>query len=157
MATEIERKYSVNKLIHDKIETLGTGDAIKQGYLNSVAERTVRVRTKGEKAYLTIKSKNIGISRQEFEYEIPMQDALQLLKLCEPYIIEKTRYTFIENNLQWELDVFDGMHKGLIIAELELNDADTEIALPKWVEKEVSDDSGYYNSNLSKKPWIAES
>jgi adenylate cyclase len=154
MGLEIERKYTVNDKIFALIDSLPTAEAIRQGYLNSNAERTVRVRVKANKAYLTVKGKNSGISRLEFEYEIPMDDALELLKLCEPYTIEKVRYTFTLNNLLWELDVFEGMHKGLIIAELELEDADMQVELPEWVDKEVSDDPEYYNNNLSKKPWV---
>lgn len=154
MGLEIERKYTVNDKIFALIDSLPTAEAIRQGYLNSNAERTVRVRVKANKSYLTVKGKNNGISRLEFEYEIPMEDALELLKLCEPYTIEKVRYTFTLNNLLWELDVFEGMHKGLIIAELELEDADMQVELPEWVDREVSDDPAYYNSNLSKKPWV---
>lgn len=154
MGLEIERKYTVNDKIFALIDSLPTAEAIRQGYLNSNAERTVRVRVKANKSYLTVKGKNNGISRLEFEYEIPMEDALELLKLCEPYTIEKVRYTFSLNNLLWELDVFEGMHKGLIIAELELEDADMQVELPEWVNREVSDDPAYYNSNLSKKPWV---
>ncbi len=152
MGFEIEMKFTVNDKIINIINRYN-GVIIRQGYLNSIPERTVRVRTKGEKAFLTIKGKNEGLKRAEFEYEIPTKDALELLKLCEPNIIVKTRYTFIENGLKWELDVFDGIHKGLIIAELELENENIQIDLPKWIEKNVSEDSRYYNSNLAKSPW----
>jgi len=150
MGLEIERKYTVNEKVHDLIKGLPSGEEICQGYLNSTPERTVRVRIKGQKAYLTVKGKNEGIFRAEFEYEIPIDDARKLLPLCEPFCIEKTRYTFSLDNLTWELDVFQGAHSGLIIAELELEDADLSINLPEWIDKEVSDDPRYYNSNLAK-------
>ena len=150
MGIEIERKYTVNEKVHDLIKQLPSGEEICQGYLNSTPERTVRVRIKGQKAYLTIKGKNQGISRAEFEYEIPIEDGRKLLTLCEPFCIEKIRYTFDSDNFTWELDVFQGAHAGLIIAELELEDPDLSINLPDWIEKEVSDDPRYYNSNLAK-------
>jgi adenylate cyclase len=150
MGIEIERKYTVNEKVHELLLTLTKAEEICQGYLNSIPERTVRVRIKGQKAYLTIKGKNEGITRAEFEYEIPMPDARTLLDMCEPIRIEKTRYSFVQDNLTWELDVFKGAHKGLIIAELELEDENIKINLPDWIEKEVSDDPRYYNSNLAK-------
>lgn len=150
MGIEIERKYTVNEKVHELLLSLTKAEEICQGYLNSIPERTVRVRIKGQKAFLTIKGKNEGITRAEFEYEIPMPDARTLLDMCEPIRIEKTRYSFVQDNLTWELDVFKGDHKGLIIAELELEDENTEINLPDWIEKEVSDDPRYYNSNLAK-------
>ncbi len=156
MGLEIERKYTVNNLIFERLKKLATGVDIRQGYLNTAPERTVRVRTKGEKGYLTIKGKTVGIERAEFEYEIPHSDALALLELCEPYLIEKTRYTLSENNMIWELDVFEGIHKGLIIAELELEDKDKIFNLPDWIDKEVSENPIYYNSALSKNPWIEQ-
>jgi len=150
MGIEIERKYTVNEKVYDLIDELAAGEEICQGYLNSTPERTVRVRIKGQKAFLTIKGKNQGIARAEFEYEIPVEDARKLLAMCEPFCIEKIRYTFSLDNLTWELDVFQGAHRGLIIAELELEDANLSIQLPEWIEKEVSDDPRYYNSNLAK-------
>lgn len=149
MNLEIERKFTVKSSIQDKIAELPAGTPIKQGYLTKVPERTVRVRTKGNKGFLTIKGLTKGITRKEFEYEIPLEDALQLLELCEPHIIEKTRFTFVENNLEWELDVFEGDNNGLLIAEVELPSEDHPIALPDWIDKEVSDDQRYYNSYLS--------
>jgi adenylate cyclase len=150
MGIEIERKYTVNEKVFELINSLPAGEEICQGYLNSTPERTVRVRIKGQKAYLTIKGQNEGISRLEFEYEIPVEDAKNLLPICEPYCIEKIRFTFVLDNLTWELDVFQGAHYGLIIAELELEDADLQIKLPEWIEKEVSDDPRFYNSNIAK-------
>jgi adenylate cyclase len=150
MGIEIERKYTVNERIQDFLKTIPDGEEICQGYLNSTPERTVRVRIKGQKAYLTIKGKNEGISRMEFEYEIPLEDCRQLLEICEPFCIEKIRYTLNLDNLIWELDVFKGRLDGLIIAEVELDDEYQIINLPDWIEKEVSDDPRYYNSNLAK-------
>ena len=141
---EIERKYTLKSSIQDKIDQLPAGIAIKQGYLSKAVERTVRVRVKGDKGYLTIKGKTVGI---------PLAEAIALLELCEPHIIEKTRYTFLENNLEWELDVFEGNNTGLLIVEVELPSEDHPIVLPKWVDMEVSDDPRYYNSYLSEHPF----
>lgn len=86
----------------------------------------------------------------EFEYEVPLEDARQMLNMCEPFCIEKLRYTFSVDNFIWELDVFKGTLEGLIIAEVELDDEYAVINLPEWIDKEVSDDPRYYNSNLAK-------
>lgn len=148
MAIEIERKFLLKNDTWQNDSRLGEGQAIKQGYLNTDKSRTVRVRTKGEKAYLTIKGKTEGISRAEFEYEIPVEDALELLKLCEASL-EKTRYLLPINNIVWEIDVFEGKHKGLLIAEVELTSEEQAFELPNWIGKEVSGDKCYFNSYLA--------
>jgi len=151
MGIEIERKYLINE---DKWQPKNEGVQIRQGYLCTDKERTVRVRTKGNKGYLTIKGENHGISRVEMEYEIPFGDATKLLDdLCHKPLIEKTRH--IEEHLghTWEIDVFFGDNEGLIVAEVELASADEEVKLPQWITKEVSDDKRYYNSCLSIKPY----
>lgn len=152
MKAEIERKFLVNEKWH-AVASKANGIYIAQGYLNSDISRTVRVRIKGEQGYLTIKGKNNGISRQEFEYPIPLADAKELLKLCPAPIIEKTRYILPLDNLKWEIDVFHGANDGLIIAEIELPTEDYPFNKPKWIEKEVSDDPRYYNSSLAKTPF----
>jgi adenylate cyclase len=122
-------------------------------YLNSTAERTVRVRVYGDKAFLTIKGKNQNLTRKEFEYEIPLQDAQNLLELCEKPIIEKTRFLLSHHTNIWELDVFEGENKGLIVAEIELTSEEESINIPSWVGEEVSTDSKYYNSSLLANPY----
>ena len=151
MAQEIERKYL---LTGDQWKSLADGTHYRQGYLSTVKERTVRVRTVGEKAYLTIKGATVGISRLEFEYEIPADDANQLLdELCEKPIIEKHRYKISYGGLVWEVDEFHGLNEGLVIAEVELENADQAIDLPPWVGEEVSGDPRYFNANLVNNPY----
>ena len=147
MALEIERKFLVDA---EKIpaQILSGGVKISQGYLCVEPSRTVRVRTKGERGFLTIKSANVGIVRQEFEYEIPLDDAQEILKLCADRILEKVRYEIEYAGKIWEVDVFGGKFAGLILAEVELSNADEKIILPDWVGAEVSDDPRYYNVNL---------
>ena len=148
MAVEIERKFLVDANILDA-QILTGGENISQGYLSSEPARTVRVRIKGDKAFITIKSATVGIVRKEFEYEIPIDDAAELLKLCEN-VLEKIRYKVNYAGHTWEVDVFGGRLAGLILAEVELSAADEVAELPKWIDKEVSDDPRYFNSNLIK-------
>lgn len=147
---EIERKFLVDT---NKWKPSSVGEKILQGYLSTDKKRVVRVRTKGEKAYLTIKGEGEGIKRPEFEYEIPVNDALQLLNLCAEFPVEKTRYTEVHLGKVWEIDVFDNHNKGLTLAEIELNDETEEIGLPEWVKEEVSFDKRYYNAFLSQFPY----
>ncbi|MDR2956097.1 MAG: CYTH domain-containing protein [Prevotella sp.] len=153
MPFEIERKFLV------------TGDSFKQeahkseriaqGYLSSVAERTVRIRIKGAKGYITIKgiSNETGTSRYEWEKEIPVKDAEELLKLCEPGVIEKIRHYIAYGNHTFEVDEFHGNNEGLILAEVELSDENEPYERPEWLGKEVTGDKLYYNSFLSKNPY----
>lgn len=149
MAKEIERKF----LVKDNWQPQSPGIKIAQGYLSTVPERTVRVRIKGDKGYLTIKGKNIGISRAEFEYEIPLQDAEALLQLAEQPILVKTRYLEQHGDFIWEVDVFAGENQGLVVAEIELPTEDAEFPHPVWLGQEVSGDVRYYNANLIKIPF----
>ncbi len=151
MAKEIERKFLLKN--NDWQPEADKGTVLKQGYLSTDPERTVRVRLVGKKGMLTIKSKNIGITRNEFEYQIPYADTLELLKLCAPPLIEKTRYKIIHQNLLWEIDIFSGENKGLAIAEVELSDEHQTITPPAWLGKEVSAEEKYYNSNLVLHPF----
>ncbi len=122
MALEIERKYLLkNDNWKSKADA---GTVIKQGYLNAAKERTVRVRIYGDQGFLTIKGKNEGISRAEFEYNIPLNEAMSMLEICEKPLIEKTRYLYLEAGNTWEIDVFEGDNKGLEIAEIELKSED---------------------------------
>lgn len=126
-----------------------------QGYLNSDAERTVRIRVDGEKAYITIKGKSntSGTSRFEWEKEISVEEAENLLKLCEPGSIEKERFLIKKGNHIYEVDEFQKENSGLIIAEIELNSEEEKFDKPKWLGKEVTGESKYYNSQLSKNPY----
>ena len=147
MALEIERKFLVDA---EKISELNLsgGEKIFQGYLSTEKNKTVRVRVKGEKGFLTIKSKNVGIVRSEFEYEIPVEDAEEILKLCEPKVLQKVRYKVEHAGKIFEVDIFSGKHQGLILAEVELNSPNEKIDLPNWLGEEVSDNPKYFNSNL---------
>ena len=129
---------------------------IYQGYLNSHKDRTVRIRISGKDGYITVKgaSDATGTTRFEWEREIPLEDAHKLLELCEPELIEKTRYTVPNNGLFFEVDVFHGKNEGLIIAEIELPHPSTPFFKPKWLGPEVTSDEKYYNSYLSKKPYV---
>lgn len=147
---EIERKFLVNDEILDVIKYLQS-KKIRQGYISDIDGKTVRVRTKGEKGYLTIKGKSSGISRDEFEYEIPFEDANQLLQNFCPKVLEKERFDLIIGEKKWEIDIFHGKLEGLIIAELELESEDEAFELPGWIQEEVSDDVQYYNSRLIEK------
>ena len=149
MAEEIERKF----LVDTSWRPQRAGTHIAQGYLCQEPERTVRVRIRGDKGYLTIKGKNKGISRLEYEYEIPLKDAEELLQLCERPLVEKTRYLEDWEGFCWEIDVFAGENAGLVVAEIELPSPTTVFSRPIWLSDEVSDDARYYNSNLIKKPY----
>ena len=149
MGTEIERKFRVKKGVwRDEKAT-----KYRQGYLSTVKERTVRVRTIEDQAYLTIKGKAIGAARQEFEYEIPRQDADALLDICEKPLIEKNRYKIKHGGFVWEVDEFLGENQGLIVAEIELESENQFFSKPDWVGKEVTGDPRYFNSNLIKNPY----
>lgn len=151
MAKEIEKKFLVKSFEWKK---QATGVAYRQGYLSTVKERTVRARTVGDKGYLTIKGLTVGVTRSEFEYEIPVADANALLNdLCERPLIEKNRYKVAHAGLTWEIDEFFGENKGLVVAEVELHDEHQKIELPAWVGKEVSGDPRYFNANLIKHPY----
>lgn len=151
MAKEIERKFLVNDNSYKKV---CMGILYKQGYLNSNPERTVRVRIADNKGFLTIKDRAIGLTRSEFEYEIPYEDAQQILQdICEKPIIEKTRYKYDYMGYIWEIDEFHGENEGLVIAEIELNNENESFSLPEWVGEEVTHDCRYFNSYLIKNPF----
>jgi len=150
---EIERKFLVNSLAF-KEEAFAHND-IAQGYLNSNPERTVRIRIKDTKGFITIKGigNQSGASRLEWEKEIPLEEAKALLKLCEKGVIEKTRYEVKSGKHIIEIDEFHGDNNGLIIAEIELKDENESIIKPSWLGKEVTGDKRYYNSYLSLNPY----
>ena len=153
MAKEIERKFLVKGSFK---EHAASSFDIKQGFLCSIPERTVRVRLKGDEGFLTIKGigNASGISRYEWEKQIPGKEALELLEICEPGLIEKKRYIIpVENDLFFEVDEFSGDNQGLMIAEIELPEEDTAFSKPAWLGKEVTGDVKYYNSYLAKSPY----
>jgi len=151
MSYEIERKFLVQK---DFWTPPADGKSLQQGYLSQHPARSVRVRIANQKATLTIKGKSEGIRRLEFEYVIPIEDAQQLLDLCEGSIIQKIRYNVEHEGFTWDVDVFGGDNEGLILAEVELENEDQAPALPAWIGQEVSDDVRYYNANLVSNPYI---
>lgn len=151
MGTEIERKFLVKG---DDWRAIASGQIYCQGYILAEQGKTVRVRIIGDQGYLTIKGPTSGITRSEFEYPIPVDDAQELLQtLCQPPLIQKTRYKIPWGELIWEIDEFFGENQGLILAEVELHDADQAVNLPPWIGAEVSHDPRYYNSNLAKHPF----
>lgn len=144
---EIERKFLV---VDDSFKNMAESHVeISQGYLNREPERTVRVRRKGEKGFLTIKGITTGIRREEYEYEIPLTDAENMLEMCLPSVVSKTRWHVPYAGHLWEVDEFHGHLQGLILAEVELPSEDTPIALPPFVGEDVSADPRYFNSVLS--------
>lgn len=149
MGDEIERKFLVSG--DDWRE--GQNTRYVQGYLSREPGRTVRVRRAGEKAYLTIKSEVVGISRREFEYSIPLEDAEAMFKLCVGPLIEKTRTVVMFAGKKWEVDEFHGDNEGLLVAEIELQSEDEEFVRPPWVGREVSADRRYFNSSLTQHPF----
>ena len=150
---EIERKFLVT---NDSFKTAAfSQNHIAQGYLSSVPERTVRVRIKGEKGYLTIKgiSNDSGMSRFEWEKEIPVAEAKELLLLCEKGVIDKTRFEIKLGNHIFEVDEFYGDNEGLIVAEIELKSEMETFEKPNWLGEEVTNITRYYNSYLSTNPY----
>ena len=152
MNYEIERKFLVKGEFKSKAFTHWR---IVQGYLSSVPKRVVRIRIKGEQAYLTVKStvSGNGLTRYEWEKEIPVKDAEEMLTFCEKDIIEKTRYLVQVGNHVFEVDEFYGTNEGLLMAEVELQSEDEEFEKPDWLGKEVTHDIRYYNSMLVKDPY----
>lgn len=147
---EIERKFLVDHEKWEKLEKPSPKHII-QAYLVSSPEKTIRVRTKETKGYLTIKGPTVGISRSEFEYEIPLEDAKQLIAQFAEKTIEKYRYEIKFGNHLWEVDEFQGKLAGLIIAEIELEAENEQFEKPDWVTEDVSMDQQYFNSNLVEK------
>ncbi len=151
MAKEIERKFLIDLT---KIGTLENGTAIKQGYIATSDKTVVRARVAGECAFLTLKGANKGVTRTEFEYEIPVDDAEQIIaELCNGPVVEKTRYLVVHAGHTWEVDIFHGDNDGLVVAEIELNSEEEAFDLPSWVLDEVSGDPKYYNSSLLDHPF----
>ena len=154
MANEIERKF----LVDSEFKKLSTAETrIVQGYLSSVPERTVRIRIKGDKGYITIKGigNESGATRYEWEDEISVADATELLSICEPGVIDKTRFLVKYGEHTFEVDEFYGENEGLIVAEVELDSEEEEFDRPDWLGAEVTGEEKYYNSMLMKNPFKA--
>ena len=152
MAQEIERKFLVKGNFKPEVFK---STRIMQGYLSSVPERTVRVRINGEQGFLTIKGKgnHSGIRRYEWEKEIPLNEAEELMKLCEPGVIDKTRYLIRSGNHVFEVDEFYGENEGLVVAEVELASENEPFEKPDFIGQEVTGDIRYYNSQLMQHPF----
>lgn len=152
MAQEIERKF----LVKGDYKSLATSSVrITQGYLSSIPERTVRVRIKGDSGYITVKGAGDagGISRFEWEKQIPVAEVEDLLKICEPGVIDKTRYLIPVGRHIYEVDEFHGDNEGLVIAEIELSFADEAFDKPQWLGEEVTGNPNFYNAMLVKNPF----
>lgn len=152
MANEIERKF----LVKGDFKSESTkAIRIVQGYLSSVPERTVRVRIKGDKGFITIKGigSASGATRYEWEKEVPVDEINELLKICEPGVIDKTRFLVKSGNHLFEVDEFYGDNEGLVVAEVELSAEDEQFSKPSWLGEEVTGDVKYYNSMLMKQPF----
>ncbi len=152
MAQEIEKKFLVDG---DFKSAAFKATRITQGYLSSVPERTVRVRVKGDKGFITVKGigNESGASRFEWEKEIPVEDVKALLQICEPGVIDKTRYLVKAGEHTFEVDEFYGDNEGLTVAEVELSDENEAFDKPSWLGEEVTGDAKYYNSMLMKNPY----
>jgi adenylate cyclase len=151
VAQEIERKFLVDSIA---LGPLGTGLWLQQGFIPTTGLEVVRIRLAGERAWLTLKGKNQGATRSEYEYEIPSSDAEQILaEFCGGHVISKTRYHREFGGHLWEIDVFEGDNAGLVIAEVELASEAEPLSLPDWVTEEVTDDARYYNVNLLAHPF----
>ena len=150
MPLEIERKFLVDTR---KWKPTDGGTRLVQAYLSIDPNPTVRARIAGEKAFLTIKGRTETISRPEFEYEIPVDDAQEMMKLAISNPVEKIRYEIMHEGFLWEIDIFSGKNEGLVIAELELESENQVFPRPNWLLDEVSDDRRYYNSYLSEHPF----
>ncbi len=152
---EIERKFLITS--EEFKNEAKKSVRIVQGFLNTDPERTVRIRIKGEQGFITVKGKGntTGVSRFEWEKEISILEAEQLLSLCEKGSIEKVRYEISLGNHTFEVDEFLGENTGLFVAEIELNDENESFLKPNWLGKEITGESKYYNSQLSKKPYLS--
>ncbi|MDH5546035.1 MAG: CYTH domain-containing protein [Gammaproteobacteria bacterium] len=152
MAKEIERKFTV---IHDGWKAQATASSrFRQGYMGNDDKASIRVRLENDRAFLNIKSATLGIQRHEYEYEIPVSDAEEMLdQLCRKPLIEKVRHFVEFEGNTWEVDVFEGDNAGLVVAEIELEDEQETFSVPDWAGEDVSHDTRYYNVCLVKHPY----
>ncbi len=151
MAMEIERKFLLTN--DDWRQDIEKSIDMIQGYLGGNDKSSIRIRIDDESANLNIKGKTIGIQRKEFDYPIPLDEARELMQLCDQPLIEKTRHIVRHGEHIWEIDEFESENKGLIVAEVELNNAEEALALPDWIGDEVTNDVRYYNICLVNKPY----
>jgi adenylate cyclase len=148
---ETERKFLLK---NDEYKFLAKGEFLSQGFLSTDPERVVRIRIEGENAWITVKGRTKGLSRDEFEYAIPLDEAAFMLEnLCLQPTIRKNRYRIDHEGFTWEVDEFLGENEGLVIAEIELQDEGQAFSLPAWVGEEVTGDPRYYNANLVQNPY----
>ncbi len=147
MATEIERKFLVNDRSYRYMAT--ESREIAQAYLSADVDATVRVRRAGDRGFITVKGRSRGASRGEWEYEIPLRDAMEMAALKGGWSIEKTRYIVPYAGHTWEVDEFHGRHEGLVVAEVELGSEHEAVELPPFAGREVTGDAAYYNSTLA--------
>jgi adenylate cyclase len=151
MGKEIERKFLVKSA---EFKKLAKAVPYRQGYLSTVKERTVRVRTVGTEGFMTVKGVTVGATRAEYEYKIPTNEADEILtNLCEKPLIEKNRYKIAQGKFTWEIDEFFGENDGLVVAEIELESEGQKFEKPAWIGEEVTGDPKYFNSNLIKTPF----
>jgi len=152
MATEIERKFLIDN--DSWREQVTSRKMMMQGYFTGGGKASIRIRISGDSANLNIKSATLGVTRKEYEIPVPVEDAREMIELlCEKPVIEKTRHYIPQGQHMWEVDEFVGDNEGLIVAEIELSDADEVFDRPAWLGKEVSDDTRYYNVCLVKNPY----
>jgi adenylate cyclase len=147
---EIERKFLV---VGAPWQAGEPGTSIRQGYLSHGDQTTVRVRVTDRAAWITIKGPTQSLSREEYEYEIPLEDGIGLLALVDDGVVEKVRHVVVHDGDRWEIDVFTGANRGLVVAEIELECEEQSFASPEWLGEEVSHDSRYRNSSLSRAPY----
>lgn len=148
MAKEIERKFLVDNT--DFISMAESSTRIRQAYISVNPDATVRIRIRDDRAFLTVKGRNDGAVRDEWEYPVPESDASEMaMRLCGGFAIDKTRYIIDYRGWKWEVDLFHGRHEGLILAEIEMPSADSNPPLPPFIGREVTGDPAYYNSTLS--------
>ena len=151
MAKEIERKFLIDM---SYVNELSGGRRISQGYISTSDKTVVRVRIKGDEAFLTLKGEIKGFTCSEYEYQIPLADAEKIIdELCSDGTVDKTRYEVAHGGHTWEIDVFHGKNEGLAVAEVELQDESENIELPKWVVREVTGDVKYFNVSLLNNPY----
>lgn len=151
MGIEIEKKYLVTS---NQFKMHSNPVYYMQGYLHEDSEKSIRIRVYKNKGFLAIKSSNVGLVRAEYEYEIPFEDAREMLtKYCTKPLIEKNRYILSYEGFKWEVDEFYGDNEGLVLAEIELESIDTIFPKPSWIGEEVTGDPRYYNTSLSVKPY----
>ena len=153
MGVEIERKFLIRGDAWR--EGVTRVSALRQGYLSTSAKATVRIRIVDDaRAFLTLKGPTTGISRAEFEYEVPLEEGRAMLEMARPHVVEKRRHLVPHGGLIWEVDVFEGNHAGLVMAEVELENAEQAVVLPDWAGQEVSHDDRYANASLSRNPGV---